>query len=106
MALETTVGPKRACWNSSIAPRNFEGFFLNFGDMLVKKGDVAPARAMYANARLSTTYRDWAYRDILERRITDAAANVAAFRDTAPSADGNAQVMLQSNFSCMACHQR
>src|SRR3954469_13773156 len=29
MALETTTGPKRACWNSWIAPHNFEGFFLN-----------------------------------------------------------------------------
>jgi len=36
MRLETREGPKRVCWNSWIAPHNFEGFFLNFGDMLVK----------------------------------------------------------------------
>jgi hypothetical protein len=35
MSAETTEGPKRACWNSWIAPHNFEGFFLNMGDMLV-----------------------------------------------------------------------
>jgi hypothetical protein len=106
LSLETAVGPKRACWNSSIAPHNLEGFFMNFGDMLVKKGDVALARSMYANARLSTTYTEWPYRDVLERRITDADANVAAFRDSASSADGDTQVMVQSSFSCMACHRR
>jgi hypothetical protein len=39
MGLETTEGKKRACWNSWIAPHNFEGFFVNMGDMLVKAGD-------------------------------------------------------------------
>ena len=39
MKLETKEGPKRVCWNSWIAPHNFEGFFLNMGDMLVKSGD-------------------------------------------------------------------
>jgi hypothetical protein len=39
MALETREGPRRACWNSWIAPHNFEGFLLNMGDMLVKSGD-------------------------------------------------------------------
>ena len=28
---------KRACWNSWIAPYNLQGFFMNFGDMLVKE---------------------------------------------------------------------
>jgi hypothetical protein len=51
MALETTTGPKRACWNSWIAPHNLEGFFLNMGDMLVKQGDPATARLIYANAK-------------------------------------------------------
>ncbi len=103
--VQTTVGHQRACWNSSIAPHNLEGFFLNFGDMLVKQGEVASARAMYANARLSATYAEWAYRDVLERRITDAEANVAVFRNSAGSSEGEAHMMVQSNFSCMACHR-
>ena len=36
MPLETTEGKKRVCWNSWISLHNFEGFFLNMGDMLVK----------------------------------------------------------------------
>ena len=34
---ETDLHKKRACWNSWIAPHNVEGFYLNMGDMLVKK---------------------------------------------------------------------
>jgi tetratricopeptide (TPR) repeat protein len=105
-SLATTVGPKRACWNSTIAPHNLEGFFLNFGDMLVKNGDVAVARTMYANARLSSTYAEWPYRDVLERRIRAADANVAGFRDSMPAGSPEAQMMLRSNFACMGCHRR
>jgi len=39
MSKKTKEGKKRVCWNSWIAPHNFEGFFLNMGDMLVKSGD-------------------------------------------------------------------
>ena len=27
---------KRACWNTWISPYNFQGFFMNLGDMIVK----------------------------------------------------------------------
>ena len=79
---------------------------MNFGDMLVKNGYVAAARAMYANARLSTDYADWTYRNVLEQRIIDAGANVALFRESAQSQAGKVQIMVQSEISCMACHRR
>ena len=79
MSLATSEGPKRACWNSWIAPHNFEGFFLNMGDMLVKSGDWQTARKVYANARYSPAYAQWGFRDALEARITDAQENVARF---------------------------
>ncbi len=63
MSKETQKGPKRACWNSWIAPHNFEGFFLNMGDMLVKQGDWQTAIKIYQNARLSSTYHSWPYRN-------------------------------------------
>lgn len=56
MVQETTSGPKRVCWNSRIAPHNFEGFFLNMGDMLVKRGKTNTARKIYETARLSKDY--------------------------------------------------
>lgn len=107
MSMETTEGRKRVCWNSWIAPHNFEGFFLNMGDMLVKAGDWRVAQKAYANAKLSATYPQWRFRDVLEERIAAAEANVAIFNAPTASADKNRQrMMIASPFSCMACHQQ
>jgi tetratricopeptide (TPR) repeat protein len=106
MRLVTTEGPKRVCWNSWIAPHNFEGFFLNMGDMLVKSGDWQTAQKIYANARLSGEYAQWKFRDVLEERIVQAEANVAIF-NAPPDARGRMTkpIMGRSTFSCMACHE-
>jgi hypothetical protein len=107
MARATTVGPQRACWNSWIAPHNFEGFFLNMGDMLVKAGDVATAQKIYANARHSPTYGQWKHRALLEQRIAQAADNVAAFNAPAgPLGPDAKRMMIQTTVACVACHQR
>ncbi len=104
MASEQRTGWKRVCWNSWIAPHNFEGFFLNMGDMLVKQGDPAKARKVYAQARLAREYPSWPYRDVLDRRIAQAEENVAYFRADPPR-DAERRMMGQSAFSCMGCHQ-
>jgi hypothetical protein len=106
MQLQTQQGPKRACWNSWIAPHNFEGFFLNMGDMLVKQGDWATAQKVYANARHADTYARWPYRAVLEARIAQAQSNVAAFNAAPTPAAGDQVMMGQSRFACMACHQK
>jgi hypothetical protein len=105
MRLETKEGPKRVCWNSWIAPHNLEGFFLNFGDMLVKAGEPETAVTMYRNARLTTDYAAWPYRDLLEARIANAVSNVEAFRrqDAPPGAP---TMMVRSRYTCMGCHQQ
>ena len=106
MKLETHEGPKRVCWNSPIAPHNLEGFFLNMGDMLVKSGDWQTARIMYANAKLSPTFPQWAYRRVLEDRVRDARENVAVFNAPAePGSHTNKPILIDAPFSCTACHQ-
>ena len=102
MPLETRTGVKRVCWNSWIAPHNFEGFFLNMGDMLVKSGDWRTGVKLYENARLSREYSTWKFRPMLDERITHARENVARFNATGPARDG---LMINSAFACMACHQ-
>jgi hypothetical protein len=104
MPLETRTGVKRVCWNSWIAPHNFEGFFLNFGDMLVKAGDPATAVKMYGNAKLTPDYATWPYKQVLEERIANAAANVEVFRRPNPQ-PGSRTIMVQSTYACMGCHQ-
>ena len=106
MGQNTKAGPKRVCWNSWIAPHNFEGFFLNMGDMLVKAGNWQTAQKIYANARLSPDYGQWKFKGVLEDRIAQAQANIVAFN--APDrgkAGGDVVMMNKSRFSCMACHQ-
>jgi hypothetical protein len=107
MKLAVTTGTKRVCWNSWIAPHNFEGFFLNMGDMLVKSGDWQTARKIYANARLSPGFEGWKYAPVLLARIDNAQLNVAAFNG--PNADRGQpgeKIMFASAFACVACHQR
>src|SRR5216683_6489120 len=105
MRLETREGPRRVCWNSWIAPHNFEGFFLNFGDMLVKAGQPDVAVRMYANATLTPDYATWKYQDVLQDRMRNAARYVEPFRQERPE-PGAPRIMSQSRFNCMACHQR
>lgn len=96
----------RACLNSSIAPHNEEGFLLNMGDMLTKSGDWQTAQKVYALAKRSPDYASWPYRDVLEQRIHDAQANVAAFNAAlTPGQKPATPMMLSSSYSCMACHQ-
>jgi hypothetical protein len=107
MTLETKEGKKRVCWNSEIAPHNFEGFFLNMGDMLVKAGDWETGRKIYGDAKLSPTYAQWQYRQVLEDRIRDAPDNVAAFNAPADATSGgDKRIMVTTAFSCMACHRQ
>jgi tetratricopeptide (TPR) repeat protein len=103
-SLETTEGKKRACWNSWIAPHNLEGFFLNMGDMLVKSGDWQTALKIYENAKRTKEYPSWKYQAVLDDRIKQAQGNVALFN--APNETPNARIMINSEFSCMACHQQ
>jgi hypothetical protein len=104
MPMETTTGKKRACWNNWIVAHNFEGFFLNMGDMLVKSGDWKTAVNVYNNAKLSSTYQQWPYKKVLEQRIVDAQRNTKLFNQP-PSTD-DATIMVNTTFSCMGCHQK
>ncbi|WOB10211.1 hypothetical protein [Piscinibacter gummiphilus] len=104
MRLETREGVNRVCWNSAIAPHNFEGFFLEWGDLLVKSGDVALARRIYANAKHSPAYGTWPHRALLEARIRDADANVARFA-APPDAAAHVPIGRASPIACVSCHQ-
>ena len=110
MRLETQEGPKRACWNSWIAPYNFEGFFMNMGDMLVKQGDWQLAIKIYNNAKLAKNYASWPFRYLLVSRIQEAKQNVAAFNEpvamnSAAVTNPHKTVIFNSGFGCMMCHQ-
>lgn len=96
----------RACWNSWIAPHNWEGFFMNFGDMLVKSGKPQQAIAFYNAARLSDSFEQWPFKAELDKRIAAAEANVAAFNKPVNRDDpGQELILVSSKLSCVVCHQ-
>jgi hypothetical protein len=98
---------KRACWNSWIAPHNLEGFFLNFGDMLVKEGHLSEAKEIYAAAKLSPSYSQWPYKSVLEERMRDMKSNEKIFNQQLKiiTKKGERQIFINSKISCVACHQ-
>lgn len=102
--LETTTGSKRTCWNSWIAPHNFEGFFLNMGDMLLKNGDVDQAAQIYRIAQLSEDYSSWPYKSVLEERLANLDSLAQQFKTGDPESEP--EIMFNSTYNCMACHQK
>jgi hypothetical protein len=103
MNKETRTGKQRACWNSKIAPHNFEGFFMNMGDMLVKSGDIETGKIIYQNAKLSKSYHLWPYKELLEKRILNARANAVHFNKSI--SNPNKSIMFNSGYGCVVCHQ-
>jgi hypothetical protein len=101
------INVRRACWNSWIAPHNLEGFLLNFGDMLVKNGQLGEAEVIYSAAKYAPSYNEWVYKNVLEERLIQLEANKNEF-DKKPELlqlSGTRQIFINSAFSCMACHQ-
>jgi len=100
----TNEGPKRACWNTWIAPHNAEGFYLWVGDVLVKQGNVSAARVAYNDVKLIAEYPRWPYRALLEDRLSsDLDAKAALYQDADPANDppfGGEE----ANRRCMVCH--
>lgn len=73
--------------------------------MLVKQGHPDTARRVYADAKLSKTYAEWPYRDVLEERIAQSPDNVAIFRKPAAEGEQRRTMTIESAFACMGCHQ-
>jgi hypothetical protein len=101
-ARKTTTGPERVCWNDDLARHNFEGFFLYMGDLLVKANQVDTAAKIYANAQKIDTYSQWPFAAELERRIREAAARAALYRDGDLMNDP--PLANQTATACASCH--
>ena len=99
---------KRACWNSWIAPHNVEGYYLNMGDMLVKSGDWKKGIQVYNLAKQVPQYDTWAFKDVLDVRISSAKENVMNFRkniENGAKIELKNAMLVNTSISCMACHQ-
>jgi hypothetical protein len=96
-------GPTRVCFNGPHTPHNVEGFFLAFGDLLVKTGDPQLAKAVYLQARVSPTYESWPFKALLEERAAKAEIRAARFAADKDAWDA-AEMIGTSAHSCAICH--
>lgn len=105
---DLTEKNKRACWNTWITPHNLEGFFIHFGDILIKSGDLEKGLMMYQNVKLVPEYENYPYKAFLEHRIKNAKQNLKRFNQSIEVAYGNSNqvLMINSEISCMGCHQK
>jgi len=100
----TARGEKRVCWNGALAPHNAEGFYMYFGDLLVKQGELEVAKVIYGNATLIPEYDRWPYKALLEERLSsDLAARAALYRDGSPN-DDPAPGGNEIHRNCAYCH--
>lgn len=103
-----SLGRNRIVPNSWVAPHNIEGYFMSYGDLLVKNGDWEKAIPIYELAKYAPDYNHWPYREILDKRIKNAQSNVVKFRKSADKDDFiglDDAVMVQTAMACRACHQ-
>ena len=86
------------CWNTWIAPHNLDGFFLIFGDAVMKEGDLQTALNLYENATYSEEFDHWKYKDLLLQRISQTKSIIAGEQ-------AKADIKMMGYDQCMVCHQ-
>ncbi len=94
----------RPCNDEGIVPHVWEGFLLNYGDMLLKAGKGADAaRAMYEGAKLSPRFDRWPFAAALQDRIDHADERAALYADG--DASNDPKLWMQDGHICTGCHQ-
>lgn len=91
-----------ACGNPLEAAHNFEGFFLYFGDLMTKSGDVETARVLYEVPTRAPAFADWPYAHLLQQRRGDVDTRAALWANADPSDDP--LLVTQEPYSCAFCH--
>ena len=97
-------GPTKVCFNGPYAPHNVEGFFLAFGDLLVKTGDPDLAKTVYLQARVSPTYDSWPFKTLLEERARTADQRAKQF--ASGDSRNPPEMTSTSAHTCAVCHAR
>jgi hypothetical protein len=95
---------QRACNDVGIVPHVWEGFFINYGDLLLKAGKGADAaRAAYEGVKLAPRFDKWPFASALQDRIDHVADRAALYADSDPSNDP--KIWMQDGHICTGCHQ-
>jgi hypothetical protein len=96
--------PLRVCNDDGMVPHVWEGFLLNYGDLLLKAGKGADAaRAMYEGAKLAPRFAKWPFGSALQERIDQADERAALYADS--DAANDPKLWMQDGHICTGCHQ-
>jgi hypothetical protein len=93
-----------ACINTAETPRNIEGTALYIGDLFVKTQDRENALKAYKIAEEAPDLSSWSFRPLLDERIKNIDANMAA-AGNALELDDPAWAWT-SNEQCSYCHRQ
>lgn len=102
--LRTGRGRARVCWNTALVPHNVEGFFLHFGDLLLKNGQREAAEAAYRLIKQTDGYSSWRFKSALEERLGKLDDWSRRLRDGDPGNDP--PYLFASPIACVGCHAR
>jgi hypothetical protein len=95
---------QRACNDDGLVPHVWEGFFINYGDLLLKAGKGADAaRSAYEAAKLAPRFDKWPFAPALQDRIDHAADRAALYADS--HATNDPKIWMQDGHICTGCHQ-
>jgi hypothetical protein len=94
----------RPCNDDGLVPHVWEGFFVNYGDLLLKAGKgAAEARLAYEGAKTAPRFDKWPFATALQDRIDHADERAALFADADPTNDP--KLWMQDGHVCTGCHQ-
>ena len=74
------------CNNAGLAPSNFSGSLVLFGDVYAKQGDLVEARKWYQTAK-NVTPAGYRFQSLVDDRAANVDARVAAYLDADPNND-------------------
>jgi hypothetical protein len=94
----------RVCNDDGIVPHVWEGFLINYGDLLLKAGKGADAaRAAYEGAKLAPRFAQWPFASALQDRIDHVGDRAALYADA--DAANDPALWMQAGHICTGCHQ-
>ena len=99
---------RRACANTNVVPFNTEGFFLIFGDMLAKAGELEDAAVMYETALDIPNPAEWPYRGLTEDRLDrlqDLPDAFAVNLERGDAVDPAVTTIFRGPYNCSVCHE-
>lgn len=94
------------CLNTYMSPHSREGLYLTIGDVLLKAGNLAGAKAMYENIKASPGFSTWPFKGLVEERLKEPEKFQKDFNITLNGLKRPTHnlMAIAGEYSCSICH--